>query len=194
MVAEIYLVVLIVSLLVLSFFVPRLAGNWLKYRGTRVITCPETGCPAAVEVDAAKAAITSVAGKAELTLKRCSRWPEREDCGQECLLQIELAPGECLARNILTSFYTDKKCVYCGKPFEGINLAAHKPALLGPDMKTREWREIPPEEIPRVLKTHLPACWNCHIAETFRREHPDLVIDNNFDLRQSNDASRQMRA
>ena len=22
-----------------------------------------------------------------------------------------------------------------------------------------------------------PVCWNCHIAESFRREHPDLVTD-----------------
>ena len=27
------------------------------------------------------------------------------------------------------------------------------------------------------MGTHLPVCWNCHIAESFRREHPELVVD-----------------
>jgi hypothetical protein len=28
-----------------------------------------------------------------------------------------------------------------------------------------------------VLSTHLPVCWDCHIARRFRREHPALVVD-----------------
>ncbi|HEY3204662.1 MAG TPA: hypothetical protein VGL03_13510 [Thermoanaerobaculia bacterium] len=71
------------------------ARAYLKFRGTRVITCPETGCPAAVKVDMGHAARTSVVGETELRLESCSRWPERAGCGQECLAQIEAAhlPG-----------------------------------------------------------------------------------------------------
>jgi hypothetical protein len=43
--------------------------------------------------------------------------------------------------------------------------------------RTYEWPEIPPEQIPGVLATHLPVCWNCHIAETFRRMFPERVVD-----------------
>lgn len=183
MTAEIYLVVLMLVLVALIFIVPRVVGNWLKYRGTRVIICPETRRPAAVEVDTRHAEWSSLAGQTDLRLKNCTRWPEKKDCGQECLLQIELAPEECLARNILTRWYDQKRCVYCARPFEYIDWAAHKPALMGPDRKTVEWSEIPPETIPDVLKTHLPVCWSCHVTETFRREHADLITDRDYDAR-----------
>jgi hypothetical protein len=38
------------------------------------------------------------------------------------------------------------------------------------DRGSVEWREIRPEKLYDVLATHMPICWNCHIAETFRRE------------------------
>jgi hypothetical protein len=27
-----------------------------------------------------------------------------------------------------------------------------------------------------VLETHLPVCWDCYIAQSFVREHPDQVV------------------
>ena len=30
---------------------------------------------------------------------------------------------------------------------------------------------------PVMLDSYLPVCWDCHIAESFRREHPELVTD-----------------
>jgi hypothetical protein len=27
-----------------------------------------------------------------------------------------------------------------------------------------------------VLETHAPVCWDCYIAQTFRQDHPDLVV------------------
>jgi hypothetical protein len=27
-----------------------------------------------------------------------------------------------------------------------------------------------------VLETHSPVCWDCYIAQEFRRDHPDLVV------------------
>ena len=58
--------------------------------------------------------------------------------------------------------------------------AKHRPGLLGPDQKTVEWRDVAPEVVPGALETHKPVCWDCHIAETFRREHPGLVTDRNW--------------
>ena len=31
--------------------------------------------------------------------------------------------------------------------------------------------------MPLALATSLPLCWNCHVAATFRRMHPELVTD-----------------
>jgi hypothetical protein len=67
--------------------------------------------------------------------------------------------------------------VLCGKPLEEIDWLEHKPALMSPEQKTVEWHEVRAEKLPEVLSTHLPVCWNCHIAETFRREFPELVVD-----------------
>ena len=49
---------------------------YFKFRGVRVVTCPETAKSAAVEVDAQHAALKGVIGKLNLQLKSCSRWPE----------------------------------------------------------------------------------------------------------------------
>ena len=38
------------------------------------------------------------------------------------------------------------------------------------------WMRVPVENFSTVLETHLPVCWNCYIAQSFRREHPDLVV------------------
>lgn len=174
---ELYLVVLLLTLAALYFVVPFVVGTYIRYRGKRVIICPETRKPAAVEVDAGHAALTAAVSHPDLRLKSCTRWPEREDCGQECLLQIELSPEGCLVRNILTDWYRGKNCVSCGKEFGEVHWLDHTPALLSPDGKTVEWREVPPEEVPGVLATHFPVCWDCHITETFCREHPDMIVD-----------------
>jgi hypothetical protein len=174
---DLYLILLVVTLAALYFIVPFVIGTYVKYRGQRVITCPETRMPAAVEVDAAHAALRSAISHPDLRLKDCSRWPERGDCGQECLLQVELFPEDCLVRNILTSWYADKHCVSCGRQFGEINWLDHKPALLSPEGKTVEWNEVAPERVPDTLTTHFPICWDCYVTESFCRQHPEMIVD-----------------
>ena len=154
-----------------------LVSRYRRYRGERIIVCPETEKPAAVELDAVHAALTDTLGKADLHLKSCSRWPERQDCGQECLRQIEVAPEDCLVRNILANWYADKRCVFCGHDFGPIQTWEHQLALLGPGAKTMQWGEVQADRLLDVLATSKPVCWNCHIAESFRRQHPELVVD-----------------
>lgn len=154
-----------------------LLSKYLRFRGARLVTCPQTNEPAGVEVDASRAALTAVLGKPDFHLTACSHWPERQGCGQECLKQIEAAPDGCLVRAILTKWYDGKRCVLCGKGLGDIDWLEHKPALMNTGRRTFEWREIRAERVPEVLSTHLPVCWNCHIAETFRRQYPELVVD-----------------
>lgn len=171
---------LIIAAIVLcaAYILYRVAGSvYLKYRGARVVTCPENSQPAGVKVDAKHAASSTLHGTPSLRLATCSRWPEHQNCGQECLKQIEDAPEDCLVRNILTRWYEGKTCVYCGKPIGEIRWADHKPALMSPDRKTVECTDVPAENIPSVLETYAPVCWNCHIVQTFCREHPDMVLD-----------------
>src|SRR5689334_7292899 len=114
MATETYLIFLILAFAVLYWIVRQMVGSFMKFRGKRVITCPETRKPAGVEVDAAHAALSSAIGDLDLRLRSCSRWPDRQDCGQECLLQVELNPQDCLLHKILIDWYANKHCVSCG--------------------------------------------------------------------------------
>ncbi|HYM11808.1 MAG TPA: hypothetical protein VEU62_13820 [Bryobacterales bacterium] len=154
-----------------------LVRSYLNWRGTRVVTCPETKQFAAVEVDARGAAVSGLFGKPALRLSDCSRWPERWDCGQECVRQIEAAPADCLVRVMLEKWYAGKSCVCCGKSLHEMNWLQHRPALRTPEGRTLEWWEINAEQIPEALRTHQPVCWDCHVDQTFRRLFPDPATD-----------------
>ena len=179
MITVMYFLLTIAALVVVLLLLRSVVARYLRYRGTMVVTCPETRAPTAVEVDARHTAVSAVRGKPVLRLRDCSRWPERQGCGQDCLTQIEATPEGCLVRSILTQWYAGKACVYCGQLFGKIHWHDHKPALMNAERRTVEWQEVPPEIIPEVLSTHLPVCWDCHLAESFRREHPELVVDRN---------------
>jgi len=172
--------VAVAAVAVLVRFIPA-AQAYFRFRGERLITCPETHKTEAVDVAARKAGLTALLGDPTLRLDRCSRWPERQDCGQECLQQVETDPEHCLVWNIVSNWYQGKSCVYCHKPFGPLHHLDHAPALLAPDHSTTEWSRLRPEQLPEIFATHQPVCWNCHIAETFRRLHPELVVDRHRD-------------
>jgi hypothetical protein len=180
MLTAIYIVVAILVLGVIYVGIRQIGGAYLKWRGTRLVSCPETGAPAGVELKTGRAALSAVFGHPALRLKDCSRWPEHRACGQECLKQIESAPEECLIRSILARWYHGQSCVYCGKPLGEVYWLEHRPCVMNAELKTFEWKDIEPENIPDVLKTHRPVCWNCHVTETFRHEFPDLVVERNW--------------
>jgi hypothetical protein len=162
---------------VLLLFGRRFAEAWTRYRGTRVVVCPENREVVAVRVDAAHAAATAPQGHPDLRLESCTRWPEKASCGQECLGQIESAPETCLLRNILTDWYRGKTCAFCRRGFRAVRWHDHQPALVGPGGAILRWDAFRPEQVLDVLATHKPVCWDCCVAESFRHEHPELVTD-----------------
>jgi hypothetical protein len=171
------IVVVAAAFILAAIVLWRTGRVWLKYRGKRAITCPENHVAAGVSLDVGHAAATALRGEPELRLTACSRWPERGDCGQDCIFQIERSPEDCLVRNILIRWYEGKKCAWCGRPFEEIHLADRKPAVLTADKASVEWNQIPAEQLQQTLATALPLCFSCHVANTMIREHPELVID-----------------
>jgi hypothetical protein len=148
---------------------------YLRYRDSRIIICPGNGEAAIVEVDAVRAALTSALGQPDVRLQNCGRWPLHQSCGQECLVQLDVAPEECLVRGVMMRWYQSKSCVFCGKPFEQIELLDHKPALANPEGKLIEWRELDAKDLLNSLTNLKPVCWDCYIAHSFAQEHPDLV-------------------
>jgi hypothetical protein len=114
-------------------------------------------------------------------LKDCSRWPERAECAQECLAQVEADPEGSRVTAIVERWYAKKRCVYCSKPIHADdridNWLDHKPALAGVDQMSKQWNEVAPQSLPRRLAQSRAVCWSCHEAEAFRREFPEVVVD-----------------
>ena len=161
----------------LAIVLGRLALAWLKYRGQRLIACPETRQPAGVVVDAGHAAVTALGGAPELRLSSCSRWPERAGCGQPCLSQIAAAPEDCLVRNILAKWYEGKTCASCGRTMDMAEWLAAPPALMGAGGVSLDWSQVPADKLQETLAASRPVCFACHTASTLVREHPELISD-----------------
>ena len=186
MTVSVFTIIIAVFVLAGALFVLRAVPGvraFFRFRGKRLVTCPETQKPEAVDVAAGEAALGAFFNEPTLRLQECSRWPERQNCGQDCLQQVEADPEQCLVWNIVGKWYEGKSCVFCHKPIAPLQHLDHAPALLGPDFQTKEWKDISAEKLPDILSTHQPVCWNCHVTETFRREHPELVTNRPYEPR-----------
>jgi hypothetical protein len=67
---------------------------YYRFRGTRLVTCPETHKSAVIEVAARSMGMQAILEEPCLRVSECSRWPMRRECGQDCLRQIEGPPTE----------------------------------------------------------------------------------------------------
>ena len=149
---------------------------WGRLRGARLVTCPATGRPAAVRIDAKHAAVsTLVAARPEARIVDCSLWATCGTCDRGC--RFEALARESALRNVVDHWYAQKKCVYCGKLIGTAQSSGHNAALRTPQGVTHEWSEVPANRMVDSLKVDRAVCWNCHVAETFRREYPDMVTD-----------------
>ena len=147
-----------------------------RYRGSRIVTCPETKRPAIVAVDSLHASLTATVRLPDIRLENCSRWPIKGQCGQECLTDLDVAPGRCLVSDVLMRWYRGRNCAYCSKEFPELHWLDHRPALLGPAGKLMSWNEINVDTLQNVLETYSPVCWDSYIAQNFRLDHPELVV------------------
>lgn len=91
--------VLVIALLaiVAAYLVHRIIHGfrvYFRFRGARLVTCPETHKPAVVEAAARSMGMQAIWDEPCLHLSECSRWPMREGCGQDCLRQLEARRSE----------------------------------------------------------------------------------------------------
>ena len=78
----------------------------------------------------------------------------------------------------LRRFFEGKVCAACGRPIPPVHLGDQRPGLL--NHETREeiaWDDIPAANLSATLDRHAPICSHCLIVESFRRQHPELVVD-----------------
>lgn len=152
----------------------RFFKDFLKNRGPRVITCPETEEGAAVRIDALHAARTG-----QVRLADCTRWPERAGCAQMCVPQIEASPHGCLVQAIAADWYLRKSCVMCGRPIGPISWHEAPPAVLKEDGTTSEWKDILLQNLPAIFRTGKPLCWYCNNVAELERLNPSLITRRN---------------
>ena len=166
------LLALSVVAIAIYVFLGEFLRNWFRYRGVRLIVCPETFQPAAVKVDAARAAkLAALSGEPELRLDACSRWPDREGCDQACLAQIESSPEKSELETIVDGWFIGKRCYFCRHTIE------ESGAVVTPGGGVTDWTAIAPEQIPNVFAVSDPVCRRCFMVESFRAEHPEWVIE-----------------
>src|SRR5579872_500461 len=94
--------------------------------------------------------------------------------------------ADCDLVTIVRHWAADRTCALCGTPLNR-SAIGHHAALLDAGGGTRDWTAIAPETLPLALATCLPVCWNCHIAETFRRMHPELITERDASIVQVSD-------
>ena len=162
---------------VLVALVATFIGLFLRYRGKRIVTCPETKLPVGVEIHAAKAAGMWIASHPRFVVSACSRWPERAGCDQACAPQVEASPDDTLVRTIVAKWYAERTCVYCAKPIGEISGSAIAPAFRLTNGELREWNDVPAEELPQILANAAAVCARCELAEDFRRRFLDRVLE-----------------
>ncbi len=164
--------------IVLAVYAGIAVRAYLRMRGRRIVVCPETNLPASVEVDAAHAAVSALWEKADVQLCGCSRWPERHECDQACTAQIRVAPEDTRVLTMLKRWYAGKSCAICKRAIAPLHRMDPKPGLLNvASHEVLTWDDVPAEQLPAMLQSHLPVCVNCQVAETFRRQFPDLALD-----------------
>ncbi|HEV2116419.1 MAG TPA: hypothetical protein VGR48_10365 [Terriglobales bacterium] len=170
------LTLLVVFSIYLLYRVALAARQFLRFGGKMLVTCPETKRPAAVAVDNWRAVRTPLAASQPLQLNACSRWPERSDCAQQCLCQIEDDPEGHRVWTIASHWFEGKACAYCGHPIE-LGHFEHAPALMDAQKKLlQEWSSLPAEKLQDAFASSQPVCWNCFVTETFIRDHPGRTV------------------
>lgn len=164
-----------VGVLFLFYRVALAVRQIVRFGGKMLVTCPETQRPAAVNIANWRAVLTPAAAANDLQLSACSRWPERRECGQECLCQIEEDPEAHRVWTIASQWYTGKDCTYCGREIEMSHLR-HPAALMDDEKKMNEWNGVPAEKLQEAFARSVPVCWDCYITESFIQEHPGRTV------------------
>jgi hypothetical protein len=147
--------------------------NYYKNRGRQPVTCPDSGEPVDVEVDRKFAFWTALRGQEHSRLQSCSRWPEKGDCGQECLQQIDPSPEN--IERLLSKWYEGKSCAICRRALGASDWRRSRLALLNEQHKLFELRDMYLDELQQSLQHMSPLCWNCHQEERARQAVPQRM-------------------
>lgn len=148
--------------------------DYYRNRGRQTVACPDSGEPADVEVDRTFAFRTALRGVQHSQLQSCSRWPEKGDCGQECLEQLEDSPEN--INRFLTKWYEGKSCAICQRALTPSDWRRIRLGVLNQQQQLFELRQMFQETLQSGLQDMSPLCWNCHQEERERQAVPPRIL------------------
>ena len=141
--------------------------NYYQNRGRQPVICPDSGQPVDVEVDREFAFWSALRGQEHSRLESCSRWPEKGDCGQECLEQVAPSPEN--VERLMISWYQDKACAICTRAITPSDWRRGRLAWLDNEYKLVELRQVDLKQLQFALEGMRPLCWTCHQEERVRQ-------------------------
>lgn len=148
--------------------------SYFDNRGRRSAICPDNHQRVDVEVDRKFSFWTAWRGKEHTRLQFCSRWPEKGDCGQECLIQVDPTPEN--IERYLALRNDGKACGMCGILLTPRDWRQGRLGLLDENLNLVEMRNIEMEQLPFLLEKGRPLCWNCHQEEREHQARPHRVL------------------
>jgi len=156
------------------WYAARALRGWRRYRSESLLTQTQAKPPATARIDAA---LTLGCGSSSAPKPRQSSSPRSEErAAYETILESAHMPEE-PASAVVKEWARGRGCAMCRGAVTESWFAGHHIALLEPTGMTREWVDVGADRLALALATSLPLCWNCHVAATFRRTHPELVTD-----------------
>jgi hypothetical protein len=93
---------------------------------------------------------------------------------------LTASPLDKPAMAILRNWYAGRECAVCRReigPVQGLERRLGLLSVAAPAHEILTWEEIPTDQLPGLLESHLPVCAGCTLAESFRRQFPDRVTD-----------------
>jgi hypothetical protein len=176
MTASLFIALLILAVLLVYLVIA--ARTWTEVRGARLVVCPETQQPVAVQVDVGHAVASALWEQPDLRVTSCSRWPERQDCDQPCVRQIERAPSETRPKTIASHFFARQRCAICTEKIAPLGAFTLQPGFMNPaTRRVARWDDVPPRDLPRAVADWRPLCANCTLSESLRQDFPDRVTE-----------------
>ena len=148
--------------------------SYFQNRGRQPAICPENGEPVDIELDNKYSFWTALRGQEHARLQSCTRWPEKGDCGQECMAQIDPSPEN--VERLMLSWHKDKVCAICTRAITPSDWRRGRLAWLDKQHKLIELRQVNLRQLQSELEEMRPLCWTCHQEERVRQAVPPRVL------------------
>jgi hypothetical protein len=162
------------ALLVTGLPVALSLQTYFQNRGRQLVSCPENGAPVDVEVDNKFGFWTALRGQEHSRLASCTRWPEKGDCGQDCLAQVDPSPEN--VERLMLGWYKGRVCAICVCGITPSDWRRGRLGWLDAQHKLVELRQVNLKQLQSALQEMRPLCWICHQEERVRQAAPPRIL------------------